>query len=110
VRVELIPPGARVRFDAAITLVTHGLFPMLVAADAAFASAGLARRITDPVLEKAVQRALRAWINGRRKGWGTADEQSQARLASQIAALEGADPWAGAYLRSLLETAHELMR
>jgi hypothetical protein len=110
VRVILIPPGARARFDAAITLAGHALFPLLVAADAAFASTGLSRRLTDPVLEKAVQRALRAWINGRRKGWGTLDGPGEARLASQIAVLERADPRAGAYFRGVTETMREFMR
>ena len=110
VRVLLVPPGARARFDAAITLAGHALFPTLVAADAAFASTGLSRRLTDAVLEKTVQRAVRAWINGRRKGWGTLDGQGGARLDPQIAALEHADPRAGAYFRSLVETMREFMR
>jgi hypothetical protein len=110
VRLVLIRPGARIRFDAAITLAGHALFPLLVAADAAFASTGLSRRLTDPVLEKAVQRALRAWINARRNGWGTLDGPDGARLALQIAALEHANPTAGAYFRGLVEIMREFMR
>jgi hypothetical protein len=97
-RVELIPPGARVRFDAAVILAMHALFPMLVAADDAFATTGLPQRLTDPALEKAVQRALRAWMSGRRKGWG------------DLEALERTDPRAGAYFRNLVEIMREFIR
>jgi hypothetical protein len=110
VQLVLIPPGARARFDAAISLAGHALFPTLVAADAAFASSGLSRRLADSVLEKTVQRALRAWFKARRKGWSTLDGPDRARAELQIAALERVDPGTAAYLRSLVEATGEFMR
>lgn len=110
VRIALIPPGARARFDAAITLAGHALFPLFVAADAALASAGLSRHLADPLLEKTVQRTLRAWLNARRKGWSTLDGPDATRLALEVAALERAEPAAGAYLRSITEAMSEFMR
>jgi hypothetical protein len=109
-RVVLIPPGARARFDAGVTLAGHILFPLLVAADAAFHSTGLTRRVTDPVLEKAVQRALREWLNARRKGWSTLEGPEGARLALQIAELERANLKAGAYFRGAAALMGEFMR
>jgi hypothetical protein len=109
VQLVLIPPGARARFDAATTLAGPVLFPLLVAADVAFASTGLSRHLTDPVLEKTVQRTLRAWLNARRKGWSL-DGPGGARLASEIAALERANPATGAYFRGVVEAMREFMR
>jgi len=109
-KLVLIPPGARARFDAGLTLAGHALFPLLAAADAAFVTAGLSRRLTDPVLEKTVQRALRAWTSARRKGWTTLDAPDKTRTARQIAALEHASPRTGACLKNVLETVNEFMR
>lgn len=110
VQIALIPPGARARFDAAITLAGYALFPTLAAADAAFVSTGLSRRVTDPVLEKMVQRTLRAWMSGRRKAWGTLDARAGARIPHEIGALESAAPASSAYFRSLVDIAREFMR
>jgi hypothetical protein len=110
VQLVLIPPGARARFDAGLTFAGHALFPLLAAADAAFATTGLHRRLTDPVLGKTVQRALRAWTNARRKGWSTLDVPDETRIARQIAALEHTSPRAGACLKNVLETVNEFMR
>jgi hypothetical protein len=110
VQIVLIPPGARARFDAATTLTGQALIPLLAAADAAFASTGLSRRMTNRVMEKAVQRTLRAWLNARRKAWGTLEGRGGARIAREIAALESADARNGAYFRNLIDTMREFMR
>jgi len=110
VRVALIPPGARARFDAALTLAGHALFPLLIAADRAIASTGISRQLADPLLEKAVQRAVRAWLNARRKGWSTLGGPDDTRLALQVEALERENPAAGAYFRSVAKAIREFMQ
>ncbi|HTP85917.1 MAG TPA: hypothetical protein VMJ34_03175 [Bryobacteraceae bacterium] len=106
----LIPPGARARFEAAMTLAGHALFPTLVASDAAFASSGIPRHLSDSVLEKAVQRTLRAWLKARRNGWSTLDGPDACRIARQVAAMEWAHPRTGAYLHNLIISLDEFMR
>ena len=109
-RLLLIPPGSRARFDAGITLAGHALFPLLVASDGAFHSTGLSRRLTDPVLEKTVQRALRAWLNARRKGWTTVHGPTPAQLEMQIAEIERFNGRAGRYFRAIAAATQEFMR
>ena len=110
VELVLIPPGARAKFDGALTLLGPGLFPLLVAADTAFKSSGVPHRLRDAVLEKTVQRALRAWMKARRKGWSTLDGLDDTRIARQIAAMEHANPQTGAYFRSLISAMDRFMR
>jgi len=107
VQIILLPPGARVRFDAGVSLAGHALFPMLVAAGAAFASTRLPRHLTDSVLEKTVQRAVRTWLRSRRRGWSVLDGNG---IPAQIAALKETDPLAGAYLQSTVAAARHFMR
>jgi len=107
IRIILVAPGARARFDAGVSLAGHVLFPMLAAAGLALASARLSRNLTDAVVEKTVQRTLRAWLRSRRRGWGTLAGGS---LAAQVEALGKADIGAGAYLGDTVEAARRFMR
>jgi len=106
VQIVLLPPGARARFDAGVSLAGHVLFPMLAAAGSAFDSTRLPRHLTDSVLEKTVQRAVRAWLRSRRRGWRVLDGKD---IPAQIAALKEADPLTGAYLQSTLAAARHFM-
>jgi len=106
VRIVLLPPGARARFDAGVSLAGHVLFPLLAAAGSAFDSTRLPRHLTDSVLEKTVHRALRTWLRSRRRGWGVLDGNG---APAQIAALKKADPAAGAYLQSTVAAARRFM-
>ena len=107
VQIVLLPPGARARFDAGVSLAGHVLFPMLAAAGAAFDSTSLPRHLTDSVLEKTVQRAVRSWLRSRRRGWSVLDGRG---IPAQIAALKEADPLAGAYLQTTVTAARHFMR
>jgi hypothetical protein len=107
VQIALLPPGARARFDAGVSLAGRVLFPMLAAAGSAFDSTRLPRHLTDSVLEKTVQRAVRAWLRSRRRGWGVLDGNG---IPVQIAALKKTDRRAGAYLQSAVAAARRFMR
>ena len=107
VQVILLPPGGRARFDAGVSLAGHVMFPMLAAAGAAFDSTRLPRHLTDSVLEKTVQRAVRTWRRSRRRGWSIPGGNE---IPAQIAALKEADPLAGAYLHSVAAAGLRFMR
>jgi len=107
VQIVLLAPGTRARFDAGVSLAGHVLFPMLAAAGAAFDSTRLPRHLTDSVLEKTVQRAVRTWLRSRRRGWSALNGND---IPAQIAALKEADPLAGAYLQSTVAAGGHFMR
>ena len=107
VQILLLSPGARARFDAGVSLAGHVLFPLLAAAGAAFESTRLPRHLSDSLMEKTVQRAVRTWLRSRRRGWGVLDSDG---ISAQIAALKEVDPLAGAYLQSAANAARRFMR